>query len=156
MIDPPDNSAGLSAVEGLARRAAQLEVIGAPPEFWSLGANGAAAPTLDRRDVALTAAVAAELGVAVGDAILLRLPIAGSVPADSTLGAVKRTTYSGAFQQNGDLLTFAGLLQSSEGQQRVRAEGVVLSRREVVVTLHVPLSSYQGYFVYPISIIARR
>jgi hypothetical protein len=75
---------------------------------------------------------------------------------DSTVGTVKRTTYSGAFQQNGDLLTFAGLLQSSEGQQRVRAEGVVLSRREVVVTLHVPSSSYQGYFVYPISIIARR
>lgn len=77
------------------------------------------------------------------------------VAPDSTPGAVKRTTYTGTYQQDGDLLVFTGLLQAPEGP-RPRAEGVVLSRREVVVTLHMPASSYQGYFVYPISIIARR
>jgi ABC-type antimicrobial peptide transport system permease subunit len=80
--------------DGQARRAAQLEVIGAPPPFWMLDSDAAAPPKLGRRDVALTATVATELDVAVGDAILLRLPLSGSIPADSTLGEKEQTTAS--------------------------------------------------------------
>lgn len=65
--------------------------------------------------------------------------------SDSTLGEVVRSTYTGTYQQNGDLLEI-GWLQGPE--YRVRADGVVISPREVGVTLRL----YQ----YPLSIIARR
>jgi putative ABC transport system permease protein len=71
---------------GEVRRAAQLHVVGAPPEFWLLAPKRSAGPVEQGNRAALTANVAAELGVNVGDAILLRLPTASSIPADSTLG----------------------------------------------------------------------
>nr|MBA3484246.1 hypothetical protein [Pirellulales bacterium] len=82
---------------GDVRRAAQLQVIGAPPEFWSLALKRGAAPVERGNEIALASSVAEELGVKVGDAILLRLPAASRIPADSTLGEKEETAASRRF-----------------------------------------------------------
>jgi len=83
---------------GDVRRAARLQVIGAPPEFWSFAPTPSPAPVERGNRVALTASVAEELGVKVGDAVLLRLLLASSVPADSTLGKKDETSASRRFE----------------------------------------------------------
>src|SRR5688572_12371465 len=76
---------------GEVRRAAQLQVVGAPHELWLFAPKRGPAPVEQGNRVALTANVAQELGVEVGDAVLLRLPITSSIPADSTLGEKEET-----------------------------------------------------------------
>ena len=73
--------------------------------------------------------------------------------ADGTVGAITRTTYTGTYQRNGDVLTLSTL--QGEGTQ-VSAQAVVISPREVAVTLHFAVASYTGYFTYPVALIVRR
>jgi len=73
------------------RRAAQLQVLGVNDAFWKLAEPPMTPPVERGNQIALTADVAAELGVNVGDAVLLRIPIVESVPADSTLGEKEET-----------------------------------------------------------------
>src|SRR3954469_11175632 len=77
------------------RRATSISVVGSGPEFWVLGEGGPTAPLADG-DAAITQALADELGVKVGESILLRVPVAGAIPADSPLGAkqVEKTSKS--------------------------------------------------------------
>ncbi len=78
--------------EGL-RRATQLSVIGHTGTFWRL--DKSAPPALPApNEIAISRSIAAELGVAVGDEVLLRLPLVGSMPADSVLGEKADTTTS--------------------------------------------------------------
>ena len=79
-------SALFRAGDGEVRRAAQLQVLGASPKFWELASSPLSPPVERGNQIALTRAVADELGVAVGNAVLLRIPIVESIPADSTLG----------------------------------------------------------------------
>jgi ABC-type antimicrobial peptide transport system permease subunit len=74
--------------QGDSRRATGLQVSGVPPAFWSLTASSepVKSPLGDRQEMAITRAIAAELGVKVGDFIVLRLLVSGSSPADSVLG----------------------------------------------------------------------
>jgi ABC-type antimicrobial peptide transport system permease subunit len=87
-------SAVFRETSGDVRRATQLQVIGAPPEFWLLAARRGAAPVEQGNKIALTETIAEELGVKVGDPLLLRLPVSSSVPADSTLGEKEETSAS--------------------------------------------------------------
>lgn len=64
------------------------------------------------------------------------------------------TTYVGRFTQSGDVLQM-GYLQDAEGR-RVSARGVVISSREIAVTLMFQGSAYTGFYQYPVSLIARR
>jgi ABC-type antimicrobial peptide transport system permease subunit len=69
------------------RRASNVQILGVPPEFWELEQRAwrpRGTPSSDQ--AILNAAVAEELGVRVGDRILVRLPGANQVPADSPLG----------------------------------------------------------------------
>jgi putative ABC transport system permease protein len=68
-----------------ARRATGISIVGCTPDFWSLG-DGGPAKSLADDGVALTESVARELGVDVGDSVLMRIPVASAIPADSTLG----------------------------------------------------------------------
>lgn len=68
-------------------------------------------------------------------------------------GEVTRTTYSGAWQANGDLLTLEHL---TDGNRLITANGVVISPREVAVTLHIIGPSYVGFMVYHVALILRR
>lgn len=73
--------------------------------------------------------------------------------ADGTVGATTRTTYTGTYQQNGDVLALSNL--RAEGTQ-ASAQAVVISPREVAITLHIPAPAYTGYFTYPVALIVRR
>jgi ABC-type antimicrobial peptide transport system permease subunit len=90
------------------RRATSISIIGCRQSFWSLqlprpGATWlapAVAPwsaTLDSNEIALTESFARELGVRAGDRVLLRIPIAGAIPADSPLGEKSETSLSRSF-----------------------------------------------------------
>lgn len=70
------------------RRAAGLSIVGCEQRFWQLGHKATAAPAVApaTTGVAITVNVAADLGVSVGDAVVLRVPLVSAVPADSTLG----------------------------------------------------------------------
>ncbi len=70
------------------RRAANVQVLGVTPEFWT-------SISLDERlrsvklgpdEIALSAALASELNAKIGDEITIRLPKGSGVPADSPLG----------------------------------------------------------------------
>ncbi len=67
------------------RRATSISVIGCRTTFWSLGQGGPQKP-LAENVIALTEPLARELRVGVGGEVLLRVPIAGAIPADSPLG----------------------------------------------------------------------
>jgi len=84
-------SALYRADDGEVRRAAQLQVLGVNDKFWKLAEPPMTPPIERGNQIALTTDVAAELGVKVGDAVLLRIPIVESIPADSTLGEKEET-----------------------------------------------------------------
>ncbi len=86
----------------------QVTVLGVDESFWNLGpdstsspfgdgnredvagSDNALAPALSAREtedfVVLNEPLASELGVAVGDEVMLRIPLASQIPADSPLG----------------------------------------------------------------------
>lgn len=93
---------------GDVRRAAGLQVIGAPAEFWWVhGDPRGEAPFQLETGIALTETIAEELGVRVGDAVLLRLPAAATLPADSTLGEKEETAVTRRLEVTAILATTA-------------------------------------------------
>jgi putative ABC transport system permease protein len=79
-----------------ARRATQVSIVGVREGFWKLaqseGNSGGPGKPLAPGDVAITEPLARELGVAAGDSILLRIPAADAIPADSPLGEKNDTS----------------------------------------------------------------
>jgi ABC-type lipoprotein release transport system permease subunit len=74
-------------------RSSGVSVIGCDGPFWRM--CDAADDTLPRgRKVAIGRALADELGVSVGDAVILRLPRPGVIPADTMLGKKNGTVKS--------------------------------------------------------------
>lgn len=94
-------------------RANQISVIGVPPEnrFWSLGRQAPPAE-LRGRSIALTKAVADELGVKPGDEVLLRLARPPDIPGDSPLGEKQDTSISRRLKV-ADVLAPKGLVRFS-------------------------------------------
>ena len=76
---------------GKRRLATNVALIGCNEAFWQLGAGGTDAPLVDN-EIAMTEQLAKELAARVGDELLVRLPLAGSLPGDSTLGDKQDTT----------------------------------------------------------------
>jgi ABC-type antimicrobial peptide transport system permease subunit len=89
------------------RRATQVSIVGCRPEFWSLGQGGPKEP-LATGSVAITEPLARELDVKPGDTILLRIPAAKAIPADSSLGK-KDDTSVGRRMRVADVLPTSGL-----------------------------------------------
>jgi putative ABC transport system permease protein len=81
------------------RRATSVSVIGCEPQFWSMGEGGPMVQ-LPADDAAITESLAKELNVSVGESILLQIPVAGAIPADSPLGAkqLEKTSRSRRFR----------------------------------------------------------
>ena len=81
-----------------AKRATNISVVGASTSFWSMTSRfadaGAMMPDyqLPGDGVWLTESLATELNVKSGDEVVLRLPTAESLPADSPLGEKAETT----------------------------------------------------------------
>jgi len=65
-------------------RAGNVSVIGCGKQFWSLGSSEA--PPLAEDEIVLNEPLAQELGAAVGDRVLLRIPLPSDVPGDTPLG----------------------------------------------------------------------
>jgi ABC-type lipoprotein release transport system permease subunit len=78
------------------RRANQVNIIGCDERFrrfWEPLPEDAVVP-LARGEVLLNAPLARQLGVAAGDAVILRLPHPGDIPAEAALGRKRRTARS--------------------------------------------------------------
>ncbi len=116
----------LSATEGnQTKQATQLSILGVTDEFWKFG-DGGPAESLMGDDVALSKSIADELGAAVGDELLLRVPLPSNIPADSTLGEKADATTSRR-------LRIAAIL--NEGIARFGLQPSQLQPRNVFVTL---------------------
>ena len=77
-------------------RASNVSVLGAAAEFWQLGRGGPAKPPTGD-EIVLNQPLADQLHVKVGDEVILRLPQANLVPADSPLGRKTETSRSRRF-----------------------------------------------------------
>lgn len=134
-----DSTSGPGGVEGSYR---VHSVNGRPPPMPVRGtSSGGVVQVVDAR-----------LQLAAPDQLTVELETR-VVEADGTTGAPTRTTYAGTYQANGDVLAIGPL---TGGDARAQAEGVVISPREVAVTLHIPAASFQGFYVYPVALILRR
>jgi hypothetical protein len=56
----------------------------------------------------------------------------------------------------GDRLTFSLLTQKKQGAPGITADGIVLSSREIVVTVYIATSGSGGFLTYPVPMILRR
>ena len=84
----------LTATDGQnSRNATQLSIIGHTDAFWQFEGPPSTAP-LKGNQVALSRWIAVELGIEVGDEVLLRVPLLDGMPADSVLGEKSDTTTS--------------------------------------------------------------
>jgi putative ABC transport system permease protein len=75
---------GAVAHEPSGRRATRVRIYGVDERFWAF--HGVAAPPLQDRQAALSAALADELAAADGETLLLRLELPSDVPAASLFG----------------------------------------------------------------------
>ncbi|MEZ5355530.1 MAG: ABC transporter permease [Bryobacteraceae bacterium] len=75
---------GIVTHQNSGRRASGVMVYGVDSRFWKF--HGKASPGIANRDIALSAPLAAELGAAAGDTILLRLEKPTDIPAESLFG----------------------------------------------------------------------
>lgn len=71
-------------------RASQVQVLGVNKLFWKLG-KGHGPESLEGREVILNETLAAELGVAAGQEVLIRVEKPSPVPRDSALGGREET-----------------------------------------------------------------
>ena len=74
-------------------RANRVNVLGCDERFWRLGSGGPSRPP-GKREIVLNRPLADLLGVGVGQAVLVRLPRLGTIPADSPLGRKHETVRS--------------------------------------------------------------
>jgi ABC-type lipoprotein release transport system permease subunit len=105
-------------------RANRVKLIACDPQrFWALG-SGRPAHLPGRGEVVLNEPLAERLHAAVGDAVLLRLPLPGTIPADSPLGRKQETV----------------------GTQRLRVAAIVaavgLGRFGLSANQQLPLNAY--------------
>ena len=75
------------------QRAGRVNLIGCDERFWRLGSGGPE-PLPSGREIALNRPLARQLGVAVGDAVMVRVARPGTIPADSPLGRKDETVDS--------------------------------------------------------------
>ena len=71
-------------------RANQVNLIGCDERFWKLGGR-AAARLPGNREIAINQPLAEQLGVRVGQPVILRLPKPAAIPAESALGQKTET-----------------------------------------------------------------
>ena len=101
-------------------------VVGCPPGFWQFGEGGPGKP-LEGRELAISASLASELGVKLGDELMLLLPVAAALPGDSTLAEKEDTIASRSFK--------VGVILPSEGIARFSLQPTQRSPRNVFLDL---------------------
>ncbi len=104
------------------QRAADVLLVGADSRFWEMGGDPKPKrlPNLD--EVILNEPLAREIGAVVGSRVVIRLPTADQVPADSPLGRKDNRVRSVADLKVSEILPAVGLgrfrLRSSQQQPR--------------------------------------
>lgn len=118
------------------RRAGAVQTIGCDESFWKLDVSGVAPETMPNdQSIVLTAALASELGVEIGDQVTVRLPVEQAVPADSPLGR-RDTQTEGIPRLNVvDILPDRGLARFSLSPAQATPKNVFLSRDLVAEVL---------------------
>ncbi len=112
-----------------SRRAGAVQTIGCDETFWNLDVAGIAPTILPGEDsIVLTAGLAAELGVQVGDQVTVRLPVEQAVPADSPLGRRDVQTEGIPRLEVVDILPDRGLARFSLSPAQATPKNVFLSR----------------------------
>jgi ABC-type lipoprotein release transport system permease subunit len=131
-----------ATVEGLTRRATGLEVLGVDDSFWQLGSAepGAAKRGPLRGGVALVAEVAEELDASPGDFVVVRVPLAGSLPADSSLGEKEETVASRRMRVDAVLADddAGGLARFALRPQQGSPRNVFMSRKALADLVESP------------------
>jgi len=75
---------------GPAARANRVHLVGCDARFWALGSGGPSHPP-GAREIVINQPLADQLGAKAGDAVLVRLPHEGPIPAESPLGRKSET-----------------------------------------------------------------
>lgn len=134
---------GLSEPEGVEGRYAVYTVNGDRPPAVLLAPPGGGR----------TEAVDATLLLRAPDQVAVELATRVVGP-DGTPGPVNRVAYAGTYKVEGGFITM-GRLEAADGRG-ADAEGVVISPREVAVTLEIPAPPSQGLYTYPVALVLRR
>lgn len=131
----------LTATNGeSSRNATQLSILGHTEAFWQFGGNDALAlmraNPMTGNQAAISRSIAVELGVEVGDEVLLRVPLVDNMPADSVLGEKADTTTSRRLEVV-DVLPDEGLARFSlrPSQQQPRNVFVPLATLQKLLDL---------------------
>ncbi len=124
----------------LNRRANDVTLLGVTETFGRMNTHG---PELEEAweipadEVWLTGAVAADLGVSVGDEVLVRLPTIEAIPSDSPLGEKSDTTI-GRRMKVGRVLADEGLARFSLAPSQRPPRNAFVSLRTAQQTVELP------------------
>ena len=131
---------GVASADGGARRANDVQVLGIEPDFFGLGPDGSAVPAggfPERRGEALiNARLARQLGVDVGDEILVRIERPSGLPRDMVL-ATSEDASLGLRVRIRDLVGEQDFGRFSLGASQVAANSVFLPLDELQAELEL-------------------
>jgi ABC-type antimicrobial peptide transport system permease subunit len=128
IVEARDTESGAAAI----RRAGSVQIVGCDDSFWQLDVSGNRPQQLpDDESVVLNQSTAAELGVAVGDLVTVRLPVEQAVPADSPLG--RRDVQSEGLPRMKvvDIIPDRGLGRFSISPSQASPQNIYLSRHTI-------------------------
>jgi putative ABC transport system permease protein len=121
---------------GPTSQARGLSIVGCPQTFWQLGTGGPTKPW--REDsLAISAQIASDLGVRVGDEVVLRIPRVSQVSADSPLGEKDDTIASRRLTVT-DVLPMVGLTRFGLHPSQQFPLNVFLSLNTLQNLLNIP------------------
>jgi ABC-type lipoprotein release transport system permease subunit len=114
-------------------RVGRVQVLGVEPKFWEL--TGTTAPALADGQAAINAALAGELGAAVGDVVLLRIEQSQDIPREALFGKRNFTDTVREIR-----LTVAAVLPDDRGAGRF----TLTASQQTPRTIIVPTASLQS------------
>lgn len=124
-----------------SRRATQVSIVGINDGFWKFAGSGQSGggpkEKLAAGSIAITEPLARELGVKAGDMLLVRIPAAEAIPADSPLGE-KNDTSRGRRLRVAEVLPAEGL-----------ARFALQPSQQLPRNVFVPLGTLQGMLEQP-------
>lgn len=126
--------------DGKTERASEILAIGCEADFWTFGPADARPParTPGEGEVLLNEPLARELGVRIGDDVVLRIPKANQVPADSALGKKTETVRSLTQLKVIDILPATGLGRFSLHPSQHLPRNAYLALSTLQEALNVP------------------
>ena len=130
------DQAVIESTGDVIRRSGAVQVIGCDSSFWQMDSTGIVpAVELNDESVVVSAALANDLGVAVGDQVTVRLPVEQAVPADSPLGRKDVQTEGIPRLKVAEILPDKGLARFSLAASQASPKNIFMSRDLVAEVL---------------------